>query len=110
MALEAPEVKIARVEERLAVVLQELGQARDGRKQQYEMIERINNMLIQLESRVAGVEQSLASNAPTIQEFVDIKMKVQGAGIAGKWIWAIVASLVTFLFSIRETLITWMAK
>lgn len=110
MQMDSPEVKIARMEERLTTVLRELEQARDGRKQQYEMIEKIGIMMTQLESRVAGVEKSLASNAPTIQEFVDIKMKVQGAGIAGKWAWAIGASIVTFLFSIRETLITWMAK
>ena len=103
-------MKVVRMEERLNSVLKELEQARSSRKQQYEMIEKISIMMTQLESRVAGVEKSLASNAPTIQEFVDIKMKVQGAGIAGKWAWAIGASVVTFLFSIRETLITWMAK
>lgn len=110
MSGESLDVKIARIDERVASVRDELALARDGRKQQYEMIEKINQTLIKLDGRVSGVEHSLAANAPTIQEFVDIKMKVQGAGLAGKWAWAIGASIVTFLFSIRETIISWMAK
>lgn len=110
MTIEPLEVKLARFDEQLKAVRADMALAREARKQQYEMIERINNMLVKLEGRVAGVESSLALNAPTIQEVVDIKMKIQGAGIAGRWAWAIMASLATFLFTIRETLITWMAK
>lgn len=110
MSGDSLEVKLARLDEQLKAAREDMTLARDGRKAQYEMIENINKTLIKLDNRVAGVETALATNAPTIQEFVDIKMKVQGAGLAGKWAWAIGASIVTFLFSIRETLISWMAK
>lgn len=110
MSGESLDVKIARIDERVESVRDELALARDGRKQQYEMVEKINQTLIRLDSRVSGVENSLASNAPTIQEFVDIKMKVQGAGIAGRWAWVVGSAILGFLFSIREHLIAWMSK
>lgn len=110
MGSESVEIQAARMDEQIKAIREELQMARDSRKQQYEMIESIGQTLIRIDSRVTGVEQSLVTNAPTIQEFVDIKMKVQGAGLAGKWAWAIVASVVTFLFSIREAALTWMAK
>lgn len=110
MTLESSDVKIARMDEQLKAVREDMVLARDSRKQQYEMIEQVNRTLVQMESRFANVEQKLAANAPTIQEFMDIKLKVQGAGIAGKWAWAIVVSVITFLFSIREAVLTWMAK
>ena len=104
------EVKLARLDEQLKAVREDMVLARNSRKQQYEMIESVNRVLMQMESRFANIEDKLATTAPTIQEFVDIKMKVQGAGIAGKWVWAIGVAIVTFMFSIREQLIAWMAK
>lgn len=110
MSGESPEVKLARMEERLNTVLEALELARDGRKQQYEKLEELNRNLLTLDNRVGAVEKSLAAAAPTIDEFVNIKLKVQGAGIAGKYAWAIGASIITFLFTIRESIIAWMTK
>lgn len=110
MSGESPEVKLARMEERLNTVLEALELARDSRKQQYEKLEELNRNLLTLDSRVGAVEKSLAAAAPTIDEFVNIKLKVQGAGIAGKYAWAIGASIITFLFTIRESIIAWMTK
>ena len=110
MTNESSDVKIGRMDEQIRALREDMVMARDSRKQQYEMIEKVNHVLVQMEARFANIEDKLASNAPTIQEFMDIKLKVQGAGIAGKWAWAIGASIITFMFSIRETIITWMAK
>lgn len=51
---DSPEVKTARMGERLTTVLRELEQARDGRKQQYKMIEKINHTALIQPFRVAG--------------------------------------------------------
>lgn len=107
---ESLEVKLARVEEQNKLIREDMTLARDSRKQQYETLESIARSLIKLDNRVEGVEKSLAAAAPTIDEFVNIKLKVQGAGVAGKWAWAIGASVITFLYTIRETIITWVSK
>lgn len=110
MGSESPEAQVARLDERLKSITNELNLARDGRKQQYETLENIARSLIKLDSRVEGVENSLAKAAPTIDEFVNIKLKVQGAGIAGRWAWAAGASIITFLYTMRENIIQWMTK
>ena len=110
MSGETNDVQIARVEEQLKGVREAIDLARDSRKQQYEILEKINLNMGKFDNRLTNVEQSLAATKPTIDEFVDIKLKVQGAGIAGKYAWAIGASIVTFLYTIRENIIMWLSK
>lgn len=107
---DSPEVKIARMEERLTTVLRELEQARDGRKQQYETSEAINRALLKIENRLEGVENQLIRASPTIDEFITIKHKVVGAGVLGKYVWAGGASIITFLFASREAIFSWFTK
>lgn len=110
MAGESLEVKIARLDERLQRLLDESELAREGRKQQYEKLEQVNQTVTQLESRVKGVEDGLTKASPTIDEFVNIKMKVQGAGIVGKWVWALGGTLLGALSVSREAIFAWFAK
>lgn len=110
MSGETPEVRLARFEERLITALEALELAREGRKQQYEKLEELNRSVLELSSRVHQVERSLAAASPTIDEFVSIKYKVQGAGIAGKWIWAIGSAILTAAVTMRETIFAWLSK
>lgn len=110
MSGEPNEVKIARMEERLNTVLVELQQARDGRKQQYDTLESIGRSLLLIDNRVQSVEKRLSEAGPTIDEFITIKHKVVGAGVLGKWIWALGASLITILYTSREAIISWITK
>lgn len=48
-------------------------------------------------NRLKNVEDSLARNEPTIEDFITIKYKVAGAGIFGKWVWAGVGAILCFL-------------
>lgn len=104
------EVKVARMDEQLKAVREDMDLARESRKQQYEMIENVHRILIKVEHRMDGVEKTLAAATPTIDEFVNIKLKVQGAGMAGKAIWATVGAVLTVLIALRETIIGWMAR
>lgn len=104
------EVQIARMEERLSIFLTELQQARDSRKVQYEKLESISRSIIELSGRVERVEKSLAGQAPTIEEFITIKHKVQGAGLMGKWVWAGAAFLIGIIVASKETIISWLTK
>lgn len=110
MPQETNEVKIARMDEQMKMVREAMDLARDSRKQQYEMLENVNRILQQMDSRLSSVEQAMAAATPTLNEFVDVKLKIQGAGIAGKYIWAFGASIITFLFTVREQIIAWMAR
>ena len=103
MSTEPTEVQLARLEERLNQVLQGMAQDRESRKQQYEKTE-------ELARRMGQVEQSLTQQAPTIEEFITIKHKVVGAGIAGKWIWAIAGGLITFLWAAKKEIAAWLGN
>lgn len=110
MTGESTEAQLARQDERLKRILEELVAARDSRKYQYESIEKLGRSLASIEGRVENVENSLAITKPTIDEFIIIKHKVLGAGMFGRWVWAAAASVVTLLFSMREQIIVWLSK
>lgn len=110
MSGESLDVKLARMDEQMKTVRESVDLARDSRKQQYEMIERINQVLIKMDGRLDGVEKSLAKATPTIDEFVNIKLKVQGAGMAGKAAWAVGVTIISVLFSFREYIFNWFSK
>ncbi len=107
---EPVEAQIARMDERLNTIMNELVQARDGRKHQYEKLEDMGRSLLKLNSRVESVENSLARASPTIDEFITIKHKVVGAGIAGKWLWMFIGATVGILASSRTYIMEWMSK
>lgn len=110
MGGESAEVQIARLDERLQQILRELELSRDGRKQQYEKLEQLNQSVSVLSGRVENVENSLAKTAPTIDEFLIIKHKVVGAGIMGRWVWLAGGSIIGFLFTSREAILSWVTK
>lgn len=110
MAGESPETQIARLDERLSTILLELRDAKDGRKHQYEKLEEFGRSLVSIEARVVNVEEGLNKASPTIDEFLVIKHKVVGAGIVGKWLWAILGSLAGMAFAMRSTIIEWISK
>lgn len=110
MSGESSEVQMARLDERLQQILREMELSRDSRKQQYEKLETISQNVSLLETRVKGVEDGLNKASPTIDEFVNIKMKVQGAGALGKYVWMIGGGLLSALAFGREAIFSWFAK
>ena len=99
--LDVDDLQLARLEERLNQVLQGMAQDRESRKQQYEKTEELAQSITKLDGRMGQVEQSLTQQAPTIEEFITIKHRVVGAGMMGKWVWAIAGGLLGMLFSAR---------
>lgn len=110
MSNDSVEVQLARIDERMKVILQNMELDRGVRKQQYEKMEEIGINISELNSRVGVVERGLADSAPTIEEFITIKHKVAGAGAAGRWVWLAGSVLVGILFTIRKELIEWLSK
>lgn len=65
---------------------------------------------VEMTSRISRLEDSMNANAPTIQEFVTIKHKVQGAGKFGTLLWAGGAALLTLIATSREAIFAWLSK
>ena len=101
MGQESTEVQMARLEERLKVILERLDEARNDQQASQQNIGLITQTLQSISSRVENVESSLATAKPTIEEFITIKHRVVGAGMMGKWVWAIAGGLIGMLFSAR---------
>ena len=55
-----------------------------------------------MDNRLKNVEDNLAKNEPTIEEFITIKHKVVGAGIFGKWVWAGAGAIIGVLAADAE--------
>lgn len=92
------------------MILRELSDARDDRKQHYETIDQIRGSVIALDGRMTVVEETLTKFTPTINEFIEIKQKVLGAGKLGKWLWIILAGAIGLAFKFRVEVATWFAK
>lgn len=107
---ESTEVQIARVEEQLKNVLKGMEKAETSRKEQYRQIDGIGHEVQEILNRLGAVEKQLSVNAPTIAEFIEIKHKVQGAGIAGRWLWVIGGFLIGFAASSKEYIQSWIFK
>ncbi|WWC82040.1 phage tail length tape-measure protein T [Burkholderia phage vB_BpP_HN05] len=107
---EDEKVRLARLEERFNFIATELSEAKASRKIQYEKLEEMSQTVTQMDNRVQVVEGSLKQQAPTIEEFITIKHKVVGAGLAGKWTWAILGGIISFLFTIRGEIIQWLSN
>ena len=101
MGTESPEVQMARLEERLKVILARLDEARSDQQTQQRQMGLITQTLQSMSNRVENVESTLATAKPTIEEFITIKHRVVGAGMMGKWVWAIAGGLLGMLFSAR---------
>lgn len=110
MSGESTDARLARIDERVNAVLEELKRAGDGRKQQYTKIEELGRSILKVENRVESVEKTLSVATPAIDEFMIIKHKVVGAGIVGRWLWGIGGTLLGIAFAMRETILSWLHR
>lgn len=110
MTGESPEVQMARMQEQMKTILSRLDEAKGESKEQRKWMIQMSNTLADVVNRLGGVEDNFARASPTIDEFLIIKHKVVGAGLLGRWLWAGAGAILTFLFTIREALITWISK
>lgn len=65
-------------------------------------MQKMDNTLTIIDGRVSNVETSLRNNAPTIEEFIQIKHKVIGAGTVGRWLWVGLSTVLGLLISMKE--------
>lgn len=102
-------IQTARIEERLKIVLEEIQEAAASRKQQYRSMEEMRLSIQSISHRVEAVETTLTKNAPALSEYTEIKNKIIGAGLFGKWIWMAAGALLGFAISVKG-LLPWIPK
>lgn len=82
---------------------------RQDREKLEETLVELRDSINDIGNRLKNVEDSLAKNEPTIEEFITIKHKVVGAGIFGKWVWAGAGVIIGVLAAARREIFAWFA-
>ncbi|WVP99844.1 tail length tape-measure protein T [Escherichia phage UE-M6] len=82
---------------------------RQDREKLEETLGELRDSINDIGNRLKNVEDSLAKNEPTIEEFITIKHKVVGAGIFGKWVWAGAGAIIGVLAAARREIFAWFA-
>lgn len=82
---------------------------RQDRGKLEETLVELRDSINDIGNRLKNVEDSLAKNEPTIEEFITIKHKVVGAGIFGKWVWAGAGAIIGVLAAARREIFAWFA-
>lgn len=82
---------------------------RQDREKLEETLGELRDSINDIGNRLKNVEDSLAKNEPTIEEFITIKHKVVGAGIFGKWVWAGAGAIIGLLAAARREIFAWFA-
>jgi predicted nucleic acid-binding Zn-ribbon protein len=107
---ESADVQVARLQEQVKTLFNESNGVAQDLKEIKEALVQLNKGLLNMNARVEGVEKSLAKASPTIDEFIEIKHKVVGAGVAGKYVWAAGSCLLTLLATSREAIFAWLSR
>lgn len=107
MSNESIEVRIARLELTIDHMKQGLDEDRQARKEDYLHLRNLTNSVLEMGAQMKQVHATLASNAPTIAEFVEVKHQVQGAGKLGRWIYAAAGVAIGALVTFKEAIAKW---
>lgn len=86
---ESGELLLVRLEKRLKTLFDNQAMDRQDREKLEETLVELRDSINDIVNRLNSVEDILAKSEPTIEEFITIKHKVAGAGIFGKWAWAV---------------------
>ena len=82
---------------------------RQDREKLEETLGELRDSINDIGNRLKNVEDSLAKNEPTIEDFITLKHKVVGAGIFGKWVWAGAGAIIGVLAAARREIFAWFA-
>lgn len=106
---DATEVMLARLDERFRTLFENQERERKDRDKLEASLASLKESVTDISNRLKTVEDSLAKNEPTIEEFITIKHKVVGAGIFGKWVWAAAGAIIGILAATRREIFAWFA-
>jgi len=103
------DVLLARLEERLKTIFESQEKEVRGRERLYDSVSSLRDSIQNMDARLKSVENSLARNEPTIEEFITIKHKVVGAGVFGRWVWVGAGALIGLIAAMKREIFAWFA-
>lgn len=103
--MESTEIQLARMDERVKMILDRMEENQESHAHTRRWMERTDGTLHTINARVSNVETSLAQNAPTIAEFMTIKNQVIGAGMAGRWLWVGLGTVLGIIISLKDQIL-----
>lgn len=106
---ESSDILLARLEERLRTLFENHEKDARSRDKLEHTINGLKESITIMDNRLKNVEESLAKNEPTIEEFITIKHKVVGAGLFGKWVWLGAGAIIGLLAAARREIFAWFA-
>jgi len=109
MTNEPDNVTLARLEERLRTIFENQTRETKAREKMEESIGKLQNSILESDSRLKRVEESITKSEPTIEEFITIKHKVVGAGVFGKWVWLGAGAIIGVIAAARREIFAWFA-
>lgn len=104
------DVGLARVEEILKAVQNGMERAEGSRKELHSSVNGIERNLVSVDHRLTLLEKQFSDVTPTINEFVVIKNRVQGAGSLGKYLWlfgGVLLSVSAWAVGIFQSIHSW---
>ena len=107
---ESAEVRLARLEERLNAFLNAVEDDRQDAVALRVWMREMDRKMTQVSVRLDSVGSSINAAQPTLNEFSAIKHKVEGAGVAGRWLWAAMAVIIGWVSGAREFLMDLMSR
>lgn len=107
MSNDSDSVMLARLEERLRTLFENQEKDNRGKERMEQTLSGLQIAIQDMTARLKNVEDSLAKNEPTIEEFITIKHKVVGAGMFGKWVWFGLGAVITMIAAIRKEILAW---
>lgn len=99
--------RLGRIETRMDA---DKADASESRRRVHEKLEQQGLTLVALDHRMAAVEKSVDSAAPTLSEFAQRKAQAQGAGMLGRALWYIGGWLLggaAGIYALRDQIYTW---
>lgn len=97
---------MARLQEQMKSVISSLVEAKNSREKSDDALQKLIMAVDNMGRRMETVERQLASNAPTIEEFITIKHKIAGGGFLAKWAWVIGGVIIALIYNGREAIRT----
>lgn len=107
---EPTEIQLARLDERMKMLLDRMEDNHKSHTQTKEWMRKTDDTLQVIGTRVQNVENGLSKAAPTIEEFLTIKHRIIGAGMAGRWMWVTFGTLLGLVISAREHIIRFFSQ
>ena len=102
--MESTEIQLARLDERMKMLLDRMEENHESHVKTRAWMGQVDRTLGEINHRVGSVESSLAKTAPTIEEFMVIKNKVLGAGMAGRWLWVALGAVLGAIITAKDYL------